>query len=216
MKLLILGFYIAVFCSLGFADNSKDATPKKPPFWEIFTVNGVDSDNDGVRDDIEIWINSVTDDENRRMALKKIANSYTRLNDSLGDKKIYIREKMRFTLRNYCWKFVTLNLKSNKHVFTFELHEKMLNTPLREYYFKKGFSNLPGGVVKVPEVSPHMYGVACEFTIRNARKIIEEYLQANPQYKWEEKEKKEFKDIYETKSLVIDPYFLFRMERRRI
>lgn len=208
---LICGILLVVQC---YANNTIDIKPSPPPFWEILTLNGVDSDEDGVRDDVEIWIDETFEDPNLRMALKRLANSYKRLNDSVNNKEKFLLEKARYNLRTFCWDFVSLNLSTHPPVITLKLHEKMLNSPLRSYYFKKGFSNLDGGMMTMPDVPRHLYGVACDFTINNPRKIIEGYLSKNPHYEWGEKQQKEFKEVYETKSLIIDPYILFRMEHR--
>lgn len=49
-----------------------DPEPKRPPLEEsVKGVFGVDSDDDGVRDDVEIWINRYFDDSLKRKAYKE-------------------------------------------------------------------------------------------------------------------------------------------------
>lgn len=47
-----------------------DLVPPKPSLVSYFTVLGEDADKDGVRDDIEIWINENVSDPNLKRALK--------------------------------------------------------------------------------------------------------------------------------------------------
>lgn len=211
MKFLgILAFLILILSNC----YSNDIEPPKPPLWEIFTLYGVDSDGDEVRDDVELWIDQKFQDLNMRMALKKIAVSYNRLMRFRNDKDKYLEEKTNYDIRNYCWRFVTLNLGSLSSNILLELEEKILNTPVRSYFFRKGFSNLPTGLVRVPDVKPHMHGVGCEFKIINPRKILTQFLKEHPRYQWDDKEEKEFEDVYEKKTVVIDPYSTFKSQQR--
>lgn len=196
------------------ADVVQDPEPSAPPFWEIITLHGVDSDQDNVRDNIEIWININFKDHNMNRALKKLATSYKNLKLLANDREKYRHGAVKHKLRTFCWKFVTLNLDGNHYEFLCELHNRFLNTPLRSYFFKEGFSNLPGGIVRIPDVMPHLFGVACEFEILNPRKIISEYLRKKPRYEWGDKQNKQFDELYESKSLTIDPFVLFHMGRR--
>ncbi|MBI2521193.1 MAG: hypothetical protein HYV97_12270 [Bdellovibrio sp.] len=66
-------------------DYSKVATGKRifdgdpEPVWpgskNHDTLEGIDSDNDGIRDDVEIWINEEHKDRNSRLALKQYAKA---------------------------------------------------------------------------------------------------------------------------------------------
>lgn len=54
-----------------------DLEPPMPNFFERnFSALGIDSDNDGVIDDVEIWINDNIKDENLRKASKQFAKDY--------------------------------------------------------------------------------------------------------------------------------------------
>lgn len=51
--------------------DGDDLIPPAPPFWEYFTVEGFDVDQDGVRDDYELEVNDSFDEYNLRKALKE-------------------------------------------------------------------------------------------------------------------------------------------------
>lgn len=49
-----------------------DPEPPSPPFWYYFTLEGLDSDKDGVRDDVEIWINNYTKEYHYNLLLNNL------------------------------------------------------------------------------------------------------------------------------------------------
>lgn len=70
--LILLSTACSKYKSGDVIDNN-DVVPPSPSILSYFTVEGSDDDLDGVRDDIEIWINENFDDPNIRMALKQEA-----------------------------------------------------------------------------------------------------------------------------------------------
>lgn len=72
-----------------------DPEPKRPPIEEAMEgVFGVDSDNDGVRDDVEIWINRYFDDPLKRKAYKEYYRHHAL-------KLAYTRNKERDKLESF-------------------------------------------------------------------------------------------------------------------
>lgn len=67
--------FLTVFASAVSESKSidNDPEPPSPEFWHFFNVEGLDSDNDGVRDDVEIWINNYTQEYHYNFALKQYA-----------------------------------------------------------------------------------------------------------------------------------------------
>lgn len=79
-RIVNLKFVISLLASLFIASCSEykkeyidgdDLIPPSPPFWEYFTVEGFDVDQDGVRDDYELAVNESFDEYNLRKALKE-------------------------------------------------------------------------------------------------------------------------------------------------
>lgn len=108
------------------------------------TLEGIDSNNDGVRDDVEIWINRKAEDEFVRWALKDYYKKLIAVLNSVEQKQKLEEIKARSTEFNdsvYCT-FVMLRpydepKKKSKRkrdpvvVYMTELGQLILNTPLR-------------------------------------------------------------------------------------
>jgi hypothetical protein len=62
--------------------------PDFPKYIEnIKTLEGVDSNHDGVRDDVEIWINRTSEDESIRLGLKDFYKTFFEVLESIENKK---------------------------------------------------------------------------------------------------------------------------------
>ncbi len=117
--------------------DGNDVVPPKPPWWEVLTLYGVDSDNDGVRDDIELWINGIFEDENYRFVLKRMAAH------EVGMLKAYPEiDKVNesFLASHYgarCLIFldrITGNYNKYPDILG-DLYRRVKNTSLRAYYY---------------------------------------------------------------------------------
>lgn len=175
-----------------------DVIPPTPPLWEYFTINGVDSDNDGVRDDVELWVNETFNDTNARRALKSMAKTYLDMIKHYDDPVKYLRAGDMMTVRGRCIKFVMGNFSLSQAMYAWRrLEHKILNNLWRSFVFKSGFKHAPGGARRVPDVSYYQFVVGCDFKVKDPEKIMQGYLKTNPKQTWTKENEKKFKDMYE-------------------
>lgn len=152
--------------------DGDDLIPSTPPFWEYFTVNGVDEDKDGVRDDFELLVNEEIDDENLRKALKQYARTrqggITRSSTEEALKNV--KEKTDASL---CVNlFANTSEKAHRII---EIKSKYLNNWWRSHAYNEAARKyLPSGVYG-PESSMTLDRLkACDFKVTGAKKILQE------------------------------------------
>lgn len=202
LKLNKVTYLVLLFMSLDIFSKTTiddgDVIPPSPPMWEYFTINGVDSDNDGVRDDVELWINENYDDANIRRALKSLAVTYRDMLKNYDKAPDYLKANGLMIARSECLKFVMGHISSAQAQHAWGLLEdKILNNFWRSMIFKKGAENISSGIYKVADVTFHQFIVGCNFKVHNPEKIIKGFLIRNPKHKWTQKEQLQFKDMYE-------------------
>jgi len=99
------------------------------------TIEGIDSDHDGVRDDVQRWIYAfVSKDQKKQMALRQIARSY----------QDFLRNDFELEARKANDILISKSIQCSEEVFTDELHgytedlyirAKVLNTYNRTVRF---------------------------------------------------------------------------------
>lgn len=150
-----------------------DYEPPAPHFWEEYddeSVEGVDADNDGLRDDIERKINDLADTPNRRKAFKQ----YFKTLYEAQKYAVYIdhmeKSKKKFHELGYdrsCVAFYYLNSKGRKLDDFYDIKDKIYrllkNSTERKRVYKNADKNLAGGVFRLhPEDKKN-----CKFEIDN-------------------------------------------------
>lgn len=131
------------------------------------TLLGIDSNSNGIRDDIEIWINSVAQNYNERMALRQSAADLQYLLDvsSVNNKDVIVHAmNVEFT-SGKCLLFIfgyddQVKLKEKLRALTF-------NTELREETLKntRDFSYSVDSIIE--NMRSEIYDKACNFKIEN-------------------------------------------------
>lgn len=119
-----------------------DPEPKRPPIEEAMKgVFGVDSDDDGVRDDVEIWINRYFDDPLKRKAYKEhyrhhaLKLAYTK-NKEMDKLESFVDEHRIF----YSSCLLSLFEKKEIHLLRKEM-DKVLNLFVNTRARKKSYSD---------------------------------------------------------------------------
>ena len=96
-----------------------DSEPLMPGFFERnFSALGVDSDDDGVIDDVEIWINDNVKDENLRKASKQLAKDYIEGLKYVDDPKRSNEWAHKVMASNSCVTFFTRVIYETGHAAT--------------------------------------------------------------------------------------------------
>ena len=106
------------------------------------TLEGVDSNNDGVRDDIEIWINRTAEDEYVRLSLKHLYIKYFAIHKSVWENEpIVIQRKksfessealtcLSFILHPYRERYLKEKIERD-NLYYDDLHKMVFNNPER-------------------------------------------------------------------------------------
>lgn len=178
--------------------DDNDLVPTEPAWYYMFTLHGLDSDNDGVRDDVELWINEKGKDANVRKALKELSRVYSLfLEHHLVDEEVQSL-LFRRHLSYECLSFVlSVSIGHEDYYYDEELRGKMFNTPLREIVMKIAESKIESGAYNTPMSKSYEAGLGCEFKIANVWGIIKKYKQNNPRFELSEKDINKIKDMYE-------------------
>ena len=128
--------------------DGDDVIPPSPSIWSYFTVEGVDSDNDGVRDDFELYVNENYSSPNLRRALKyeaKITGQFMRT-----PLKFEITELFK-ELHNA---FICIDAVSRgEKIEIIEVHDQYLNNPWRRKRFNEQGKHASSGVYSLGNTS---------------------------------------------------------------
>lgn len=197
--------------------DGDDLIPPSPPFYMYFTMLGADVDGDGVRDDVELWINENGKNANIRRALKALAFSYQEVMKYGDDREKYLKISDDIYVIDECITFLAdtefahrgLNL-SNKMGGIF------INSPWKKWYYRRGEKFFASGSYRIPETWLYEGGVACPFKIESIWEIIEAYKIKYPKLKFGEEERLKVKDMYEDNPQNYDPYKIFKVQYRGV
>ncbi|QDK42022.1 hypothetical protein DOM21_11300 [Bacteriovorax stolpii] len=138
------------------------------------TLRGVDVNQNGIRDDVEIWINYVGKDRNHRMALRQLAKmDQTRMiAGEEGDQKYRIQVAKDYWDASNCASFFEKGQEFEKRA-SYKIVKIVYNVSERENAYKKFHSN-----VIVYESNDENFNLgkaftACNFKIDNLNGLIE-------------------------------------------
>jgi hypothetical protein len=149
--------------NLTIVPETSDGLPPDPGEAGKETLLGIDSDLDGVRDDIQRYIvHTYPDQPNLQKALFQVARSYTRtFEPDLTREDAYeisqIEDQAIFCLRYFDWRAAGERLDA--------LNAEMLNTIDRSKQYLLYDSLLGGMTFSLPDVEVEEYSQFCDFEI---------------------------------------------------
>lgn len=148
LMLLIFASLFLISCTeqgqLKYIDGD-DIIPPSPPFWEYFTVRGYDQDEDGVRDDVELWINSTYEDSNIRKAMKHYARLYNRYM-FLRDMNQVVKMVELLERSHACVNFVSSYKYKGRNSPSSVLYDYVFNNYWRRKMDEEAGKYLPSGI----------------------------------------------------------------------
>lgn len=166
-------------CSLKSSTVAGDSEPPSPPFWYYFTIEGLDSDQDGVRDDVEIWINNYTQEYHYNRALKQYARVQLKVFGIVdyANAQIHLEQDRK---AGYCLTFVKVTLHwdeiGRNAVSEVLLLNKILNNYWRRRQFNKMGSLIPRGTWTSDFKKENEQFMSCEFKLLNPEKLMRSYM----------------------------------------
>jgi hypothetical protein len=149
--------------SLTIIPKTEDGLPPDPGEAGKETLLGIDSDMDGVRDDVQRYIVlTYPDQPNLQQALFQVARSYTEtFQTGLSEEEAYeislVGSKAIFCLRYFDWRAAGLRLDL--------LNAEILNTMARSRQYLLYDALLGGMTFSLPDVDVEEYWRFCEFEI---------------------------------------------------
>lgn len=182
-RIVNLKFVISLLVSLFIASCSEykeeyidgdDLIPPSPPFWEYFTVEGVDMDQDGVRDDYELEVNESFDEYNMRKAAKeKYRINDMFLNAKTTEEALWLHDQ--FWERSNCISSLTIYYSSKYSTrYVHEVTESQFNNYWRRKRFNEKFRALmPRGVYSTGSTNLVENLEKCSFEVKDKFEIIE-------------------------------------------
>lgn len=143
-----------------------DPEPKYPENPDE-TLQGVDADNDGVRDDVEIWINENFKTANERRAWKQETSALMEGYKYLNSAEEYTAAFNRLGLRSYrCGFYIYLFEPDDYGPVDKKLRVQLFNTYPRLEMMNKGL-RLYRGDKNEPKIELDDYYKFCNFKIEN-------------------------------------------------
>ena len=156
--LIILTCLLIISCKKEGRVVDGDFEPPAPYFWEAYddeSVEGVDADNDGLRDDIERKINELVDTPNRRKAFKQYFKTLyealkyaTQLGGMSKSKQRYRDASYDHSCLSYFYEFRGKDWDSFNQIED-DIKDLFKNSKVREENYKKYDKNLSGDVYTV-------------------------------------------------------------------
>lgn len=142
-------------------ETKKPEVPMPDPVQNNATVGGIDSDNDGIRDDVQIWINNTYGDKPElRLAVKQMASAFQSRLLMVHDKPLSIIATRKFLLSMDCLE-VMVGFSGETSIRR-KLKDLYLNTKDRLYADIKASGNYSGQVSSIP-VDPEEKKSLCSF-----------------------------------------------------
>ena len=93
-----------------------DPEPLRPPFWKGQKgLHGIDSDNDGVRDDVEIFINRNQEDSILRILYKDYYKANLKTVSTINSEKSYLNARDSFGYKYDCILNYNIIVKKNNN-----------------------------------------------------------------------------------------------------
>lgn len=183
-SLLLLIIFLVAACNkykAGDVIDNNDVVPPSPSILSYFTVEGADDDLDGVRDDIEIWINEEFDDPNIRMALKQEARAwYKKMFVTSPEENLRIIEDLRQAVSCFTGVSLYKNFELSKREYNkFLDSRRMLSRFENNYWRKKWFDaknkysvsgSYRGGEMNIMKCLNY-----CRFEVQNLKRLLQIY-----------------------------------------
>jgi hypothetical protein len=175
---LLLGLLLQSY-SLKSATVAGDPEPSAPPFWYYFTIDGLDSDKDGVRDDVEIWINNYTQEYHYNLALKQEARVQLKAFHVIDylNAQIYLEQNRR---AGNCLRFVIFSLhpeELNKNPSSQNiLLKRVLNNYWRLRQYNKMGELIPRGTWDSDFKKENEEFMSCDFKLLQPEKLMKAYI----------------------------------------
>ena len=153
--------------------DGEDIVPPHPPFMTKFTLEGADADNDGVRDDVEIWINENVEDSNMR----KLAKQETRVWQARLQIKSQIDAYVYIALlekKTWC-RFL---FEGGKYIGANEIDKvNGVSELIHNNYFRNKRSRevekfIPSYTMPRSLGNPHIWMKSCDFQIYNSKDVV--------------------------------------------
>jgi len=163
-----------------------DPEPKWPGSAGEKTLEGIDADNDGLRDDVEIWINETIKERNERMAIKQYARDQIKFmmgHNKSKDEVIKLHQKRMNSNEcyNFFWFLSNDPLKESKHWYSQVVNSKIFNTRERLERHTE-VSNILGSFIYGANYDTPLLGKNCEFKIENIDMYFKKYLEFDSRY----------------------------------
>lgn len=166
MKNLILFktlIILALFYSHSFADEIN--LPPDPGIEGKETLLGIDSDNDGVRDDIQRYIHlTYPQEEKVRLALFQIAKNYQELLPNASIPEIAYKHFVKLTRSRVCLFFIKDDYRAAIDIRR-ALQAEILNTKERSIRYIEFDNNLAGKTTAFPPENE--WKNCCSFDVDN-------------------------------------------------
>lgn len=125
-------------------DPEEPSEPEMPSHYlNHFTLTGIDSNDNGVRDDVDIWINRVGKTYNERMALREKARTSNQLLIACNNNDLELVKKLenKATRDTICISFILLS--SPGYELTWEVMNKLIlnnnNRTCKSFYKNNSF-----------------------------------------------------------------------------
>lgn len=158
-----------------------DGNPE-PPYpdldEDVKTLEGIDADKDGLRDDLEIWINRISKDENERNLWRQTVRMKTGVILSKeSDKDKGLKFLRADNIKVACGELLFAENRAIMFEKSSKLSKFILNTKIREFYHTKNTnmaSPYNGGFATNKEILL-MNKCFCEFEIKNKPVVIERF-----------------------------------------
>ncbi len=160
--------------------DGDDLVPQEPTFISYFSVQGEDKDNDGIRDDVENWINDNFDTYNLRMAVKQNARAYFNLINSKDSYQAYESNLKVFEAHD-CLMFVAIEFANEKKIYESAglLYSKVGNSFWRKRFISQKLNLIPKDRSYSSSPDRYKWYRGCQFKIQNERLIIKKHLDSN-------------------------------------
>lgn len=164
-----------------------DPEPKWPGSEGEKTLEGIDADNDGLRDDVEIWINETIKERNERMAIKQYARDQIKFmmgyNKSKEEViKLHNQRMNSNECFNFFWFLSNDPLKEEDHWYSQIVNSKIFNTKERLERHTE-VSDILGSFSYMANYDTYLLGKNCEFKIENLNKYLEKIKVNHPKLK---------------------------------
>lgn len=183
MKLIIYSLLIFISCEYREKSFFGDREPANPPIWYYFTINGLDSDGDNIRDDVEIWINSYTQEYHLNKSLKQFATAtLQKMNASTRPQAEHAMKESRRSIE--CFFFIAQTMHpsefaKNPPVLN-QIQELVNNNLWRKHQYNKIGNLIPSSWSSFYSDGPYERFASCKFQISNFDHLLDIYADKFP------------------------------------